>query len=884
MPNTIAQENTLPGTPQSIWDLPNGVGSSNIEGFATDISVNHGDTISFKINTDSTNYRIDIYRLGYYNGDGARIVASLNHSGSSPVVQPNPLTDPKTGLVDAGNWSVTDTWNIPADSVSGVYIADLIRQDGEPGMNQIPFIVRADESTSDVIFQTSDETWQAYNSWGGVALYNGINGSVRADAVSYNRPFDTRTSGFGWSYLFSNEFPAVQYLEKNGFDVSYISEIDAARNGGLLLNHNAFISVGHDEYWSAEQYNSVKAARDSGVNLVFWSGNEIAWKTELLPSIDGTHTPFRTVVTYKTTQTGNQNPDGVWTGAWTDPNAPADQGIRPPNELTGTLTGVNGANQTMQIPYEQTQLSIWNNTAIQRNTQPGQTAAIAPNNIGNEYDIVADNGYLPRGLIELASTSYDVPKMVIDYVTNEEGSGTANYAVTLYRAPSGALVFSAGDVFWAWNLTSNHDPFLSSGGTVNGDPDPNIQQAMINLFGMMGIKPATLDPNLVAGPAGVDTSGPSISDASLMVMGDGTMLLQGTASDAETKVAGVTVSTDSGNSWHPGVGAGAWSYTLATTSGPTGDVLVSSVDDVANVGSSLILPKHITENAIVDGANAFALATIDSTQAEPWSVVWNGYNAQGQWDMQDVQFDDGSRGHAVIDPTQADWFTDNYTYNSNGELTTHFTVAFDSSNNQPWAETDNYYDDAGRWIGQIVRYDDGSTSQAVIDPNQTNWYSDNFNYDDSGNFASRYQHILDQSNNQPWTEVDNWYDAAGNWVTQSVTYNDGTTSYAIIDPTQAAWWSDNYNYNADGSFGSHFWVVLDPQNEEPWSQTVNYFDPAGEWVMQDVTYNDGSTSHAIIDPLKTDWYTDNYNYNVNGNLTSHFQVLADGSVMEFPVA
>ena len=200
MSNEIVAENLLPGTPQSVWGL-SGAGSTNIEGFATDISINHGDTVEFKINTDSTDYRIDIYRLGYYGGDGARLITSLQHQ-SGAIDQPSPLVEPSTGLVDAGNWQVTDEWAIPADAVSGVYIAKLVRQDGTFGENQIPFIVRNDGGQSDILFQTSDSTWQAYNPWGGRALYNltsfpGVPGvpadpavvATQAHAVSYNRPF-----------------------------------------------------------------------------------------------------------------------------------------------------------------------------------------------------------------------------------------------------------------------------------------------------------------------------------------------------------------------------------------------------------------------------------------------------------------------------------------------------------------------------------------------------------------------------------------------------------------------------------------------------------------------------------------------------------------------
>ena len=188
--NAIVLENEKPGNPESEWGLPNGA-SSSIEGFTTDISTDVGGTVQFKINTDATDYRLDIYRLGYYNGDGARLVGSIDHVGA--VNQPAPIVDLTTATVDAGNWSVTDTWNVPSDAVSGVYIAKLVREDGTQGENQIPFVVRNDASHSDIVFQTSDTTWQAYNAWGGASLYQNFlgTGTRRAYAVSYNRPVET---------------------------------------------------------------------------------------------------------------------------------------------------------------------------------------------------------------------------------------------------------------------------------------------------------------------------------------------------------------------------------------------------------------------------------------------------------------------------------------------------------------------------------------------------------------------------------------------------------------------------------------------------------------------------------------------------------------------
>src|SRR6266550_8091101 len=107
--NTIVAENCLTGNPASEWDV-SGSGSSSIQGFATDISVNRGQPISFKVSTPSTSYRLDIYRMGYYGGMGARKVATILPSVSLPQTQPNCLQNTATGLVDCGNWIVSASW------------------------------------------------------------------------------------------------------------------------------------------------------------------------------------------------------------------------------------------------------------------------------------------------------------------------------------------------------------------------------------------------------------------------------------------------------------------------------------------------------------------------------------------------------------------------------------------------------------------------------------------------------------------------------------------------------------------------------------------------------------------------------------------------------
>src|SRR5437762_13739153 len=84
--NPIEAENCLPGNPPGKWYVA-GAGSSNIQGFTTDISVNVGQTVFFKINTSAAAYSINIYRVGYYQGNGARFVASVSPSVALPQSQ-----------------------------------------------------------------------------------------------------------------------------------------------------------------------------------------------------------------------------------------------------------------------------------------------------------------------------------------------------------------------------------------------------------------------------------------------------------------------------------------------------------------------------------------------------------------------------------------------------------------------------------------------------------------------------------------------------------------------------------------------------------------------------------------------------------------------------
>ncbi|HZM67546.1 MAG TPA: N,N-dimethylformamidase beta subunit family domain-containing protein, partial [Nakamurella sp.] len=584
--SVIACENTLPGDPTSDWQV-SGAGDSTIQGYATSISVNLGQTVTFKINTPASSYHLDILRMGYYQGNGARkIVSGLRPTATLPQSQPACATDSTSGLVDCGTWAVSASWTVPTTAVSGVYLAHLVRDDTGGG-SLIPFVVRNDASTSALAFQTSDETWQAYNTYGGNSLYQctvacppGNPGGYKAAyKVSYNRPFNDTDSQNGLLYA---EYPMIRFLEANGYDVSYMSGLDVATRGSLVLNHKTFLSVGHDEYWSGDQRANVESARDHGVNLAFFSGNEVFWKTRWESSIAGGATPGRTLVSYKETHfdapADPQDPP-TWTGTWRDPrfSPPADGG-RPENALTGQFFIVNSGTSDITVPAQYSKMRLWRNTAV-ANLTAGQSVTLGSGigTLGYEWDEDADNGSRPAGLFDLSSTTVTGAQVFADYGTNVT-TGTASHHLTLYRAASGALVFGAGTVQWTWGL---------DGATTGKAPDPTMQQATVNLFADMGAQPYTPISGIQLATASTDTVAPTSRITSPAPGGsvpDGTAVtISGAASDSGGTVAGVEVSTNGGATWHPATGTTSWTYSWIAHGSPSSTIKTRAVDDSGNL-------------------------------------------------------------------------------------------------------------------------------------------------------------------------------------------------------------------------------------------------------------------------------------------------------------
>ena len=167
----------------------------------------------------------------------------------------------------------------------------------EGWQSYVIFIVR-DDRRADFLFQCSDTTWQAYNRWPDqFALYD--DGKTvwywgNDVAVSFNRPYGKYcqildaplSTGSGEFFLW--EFPLAFWLEQQGYDVTYISNLDTHADPRGLLRAKGFLSVGHDEYYSIEMFQqpASRPSRD-GLNVAFLSGNTCCGRIEFQPDFRG---------------------------------------------------------------------------------------------------------------------------------------------------------------------------------------------------------------------------------------------------------------------------------------------------------------------------------------------------------------------------------------------------------------------------------------------------------------------------------------------------------------------------------------------------------------------------------------------------------------------
>lgn len=584
--NPVVCENSKLGTPLDDWYGESAWG--DIEGFGTRMSVQPGETLQLKVQSPTT-FEVDIYRLGYYGGDGARRMPTSPTSSFPARTQPACLHDAGTGLVDCGNWTTNVTWTVPSNAVSGVYLATLDQPNGA-GFAHVPFVVVDPANHSDILVQTSDQTWQAYNDWGGQDLYGGGGPAYdgRAYKVSYNRPMRIA----GDNGVLSAEYPMIYWLERNGYDVSYASSIDVSTKPASLLDHRVFMSSGHDEYWNQAQWNNVVAAREAGVNLAFFSGNEIFWRTRLEPSVASGGGDNRTLVCYKMTKmrqnppNGIADPSGQWTGTWVDSVGAGSGGATPPNQLTGTIFTVNGyRNDAITVPAAYRNLRLWRNIPSINNLAPGQVATFPVGTLGYEWDSDVENSVRPPGAVAFSSTTLAITDgtLLLDE-GNDYGNGTATHSLVAYRdQSSGALVFGAGTVQWSWGLSSLHTMLPST-------EDQRMQQATVNLLADMDAQPLTRQANLFAAVRSTDATGPAVTITAPAAGSTLAVLTPVTVTGTATEVGGgqlgrVEVSTDGGNTWAAATGQGTWSYTWTPSTQGTAQIMVRASDDSLNIGA-----------------------------------------------------------------------------------------------------------------------------------------------------------------------------------------------------------------------------------------------------------------------------------------------------------
>jgi hypothetical protein len=460
--NPIQAENEQPGDPN--WGnvtAPND--PDDISGYGSQISINRGQSINFYVTTTAATVNINVYRMGWYDGAGARLMDAM---GTFPGVdQPQATPDPTTGMVSE-NWSKTATLAVPSSWTSGVYLAQLQASNGYGAY--IIFIVRDDGGHEPILFQASTNTYEAYNVYGGTSLYN--NGPTdttfpqsqypHALKVSYDRPF---LNGDGAGDFLRWEYPFLRWLEKNGYDAAYTTDVDTDNNATAdpITNHKAFLVVGHDEYWSQNMRQNVQNAIAAGVNVAFFAGNESYWQIRYENDTAGTAN--RVIVGYKDRAEVNQGggPDPMFgvnnslvTTDFRDPivNEPEDA-------MMGEMFGGETPGDNPQ-PYVVTNPSSWvfDGTGFTNGTS-------IPGIVGYEYDHYTGDATTPAGTQVLSSTP----------LVNQETNQTDTANSTIYTAPSGARVFEAGTIEWSWGL----DNF---GG--NTYVDPGIQRVTSNVLGV----------------------------------------------------------------------------------------------------------------------------------------------------------------------------------------------------------------------------------------------------------------------------------------------------------------------------------------------------------------------------------------------------------------
>lgn len=440
--NPVVVENQKQGT--DAWQLERSgfhVGTDRtgqVKGYASLTSVNKGGQIAFHVSVNPVQtVTAVIYRMGWYDGLGGRSMAEL---GPVPGIRQRTCApDRTTGMVDCG-WSPTFTYTVPDTWTSGVYL--VVLTNAAHYQNYITFVVRDDARHADLLYQQSVTTYQAYNDYPfgtGKSLYEfnsagakvPVTGTVRAAKVSFDRPY---ADGYGSGNFGGNSWNweriYIGWLERSGYDVTYSTDLDTHTNGARLLDVKGFLSVGHDEYWSAPMVEAATTARDAGVGLGFFGSNTAYWQVRFEPSRSGV--PNRVMVCYKNVKFDPVK-GSTTTVLWRDP---------PVNRPEQTLVGVqytahlkNNGDGSLYI-VENSDNWVWAGTHFSDGFPVPDVLGYETDRLMSEYPSPVSKSYtaLSRS-----------PVIAVGDIQESASS-------SIYQAPSGAWVFATGSNYWSYGL------------------------------------------------------------------------------------------------------------------------------------------------------------------------------------------------------------------------------------------------------------------------------------------------------------------------------------------------------------------------------------------------------------------------------------------------
>ncbi len=429
--NPIPAENRKPGT--KAWELEGNV-DGRIQGFADKISLKQGEKTTIYVESPVA-WKAEIYRIGWYGGLGGRLITTIGEQKPRNQSAAKFTKHEIENMVEC-HWKPSVDIQTDKKWTTGFYLVKLITNDGS--MSYIPIVVR-DDRPSTYVQQASVTTWLAYNTYGRRSIYAYLDAKHstaafkgRSRLVSFDRPFsmEERELLNGAERFLEFEIQMVRFMEARGYDVTYATNLDTHTSAETLAQHDTFISVGHDEYWTKEMRDNLEILRDSGVNLCFFGANDGYRAVRLEDSPLG---PLRRMRHYKEyTEDPLLGKD--------DPRVAAQWRFGPTNRPENELLGIMYAADPVDFAWVAGDTDHW--LYKKSGFKPGEKV---PHMVGHEYDKVWTEGpfanYTPGNINVLATSPV---------VTSEGDKDVAH--TTYYTAQSGAGVFAAGTIRWSWGL------------------------------------------------------------------------------------------------------------------------------------------------------------------------------------------------------------------------------------------------------------------------------------------------------------------------------------------------------------------------------------------------------------------------------------------------